>query len=192
MLHRIPSRNAPVALRKVEMQLSSTRSGADAPTWRGATVGNSERSKGPSDPQFQTPYVDVDEWRDEPVRHRYVHGGFEDTELRFSYYFPPEEHYDGRFFQPILAVPGTETLLRDGFMSAYSSTIEFGAAHGAYMVESNLGLLTPYPARDGTLAGYILGRTSDKAAPSPQASAATGAASQATSAADRGSAEPKP
>ena len=60
------------------------------------------------DPDYTKPYVDVDEWRDEPVRHRYVHGGFEGTDLRFSCYFPPEEQYEGRFFQPILAVSGTE------------------------------------------------------------------------------------
>ena len=41
------------------------------------------------DPQFDTPFIDVDEWRDEPVRHRYVHGGFEGTDTRFSFYFPP-------------------------------------------------------------------------------------------------------
>ncbi len=31
---------------------------------------------GSKDPQFDKPYVDLDEWRDEPARHRYVHGGF--------------------------------------------------------------------------------------------------------------------
>ena len=29
------------------------------------------------DPYFDAPFVDVDEWRDAPVRHRYVHGGFD-------------------------------------------------------------------------------------------------------------------
>ena len=48
----------------------------------------SERPMGLADPKFCDPYVDVDEWRDEPVRHRYVHGGFEGTECRFSLYFP--------------------------------------------------------------------------------------------------------
>ena len=38
---------------------------------------------------FGEPYVDVDEWRDAPVRHRYVHGGFAGTETRFSIYLPP-------------------------------------------------------------------------------------------------------
>ena len=27
---------------------------------------------------FKEPYVDIDEWRDEPVRHRYIHGDFKD------------------------------------------------------------------------------------------------------------------
>ena len=44
-----------------------------------------------SDPDYDKPFVDVDEWREEPVRHRYVHGGFEGTDLLFSYYFPPAE-----------------------------------------------------------------------------------------------------
>ena len=38
-----------------------------------------------------TPFIDVDEWRDAPRRHRYVHGGFKDTHTRFSFYLPPKE-----------------------------------------------------------------------------------------------------
>ncbi|HEY5887891.1 MAG TPA: hypothetical protein VIT24_09215, partial [Acidimicrobiales bacterium] len=55
---------------------------------------------GSKDPQFTSQFVDIDEWRDDPVRHRYVHGGFEGTDTKFSMYFPPEELYEGRFFQP--------------------------------------------------------------------------------------------
>jgi hypothetical protein len=40
---------------------------------------------------FARPFVEVDEWRDDPVRHRYVHGGFDGTETQFSLYFPPAE-----------------------------------------------------------------------------------------------------
>ncbi|QHD69229.1 hypothetical protein GS397_20690 [Sphingobium yanoikuyae] len=36
------------------------------------------------DPLFTQPYIDIDEWRDAPVRHRYVPGGFKGTETRFS------------------------------------------------------------------------------------------------------------
>ena len=42
------------------------------------------------DTLFKKPYIDVDEWRNTPVRYRYVHGGFEGTQTRFSFYFPPE------------------------------------------------------------------------------------------------------
>ena len=59
---------------------------------------------------FGEPYVDVDEWRDAPVRHRYVHGGFAGTETRFSIYLPPAERYEGRFFQHITPVPDSEHL----------------------------------------------------------------------------------
>lgn len=57
------------------------------------------------DTLFKAPYVDKDEWRDKPVRHRYVHGGSQDIETRFLYYFPPKEHYQGRFFQYIEPMP---------------------------------------------------------------------------------------
>src|SRR4051812_5885721 len=60
------------------------------------------------DPLLKEVFVDVDEWRDEPVRHRYVHGGFNDSEARFSIYFPPADKYERRFFQYILPVSGNE------------------------------------------------------------------------------------
>ena len=49
------------------------------------------------DPLFNDPYVEVNELRDSPVPHRYVHGGFRETDARFSFYFPPAERYEGRF-----------------------------------------------------------------------------------------------
>ena len=63
-----------------------------------------------SDDEFHTAYVDADEWRDAPVRHRYVHGGFTGTETRFSIYLPPDEQYGGRFFQHVTPVPDSEHL----------------------------------------------------------------------------------
>jgi hypothetical protein len=66
------------------------------------------------DAMFESPYVDVDEWRDGPVRHRYVHGGFDGTETRFSFYFPPVECYEGRFFQLAHPWSGTRTSKRVG------------------------------------------------------------------------------
>lgn len=106
------------------------------------------------DPQFQTPFIDVDEWRDAPVRHRYVHGGFTGTDLLFSYYFPPEERYEGRFFQPILAMSGTEHAFGSGMLAGMGASIDFAIENGAYMVESNLGRTNPFPGDDPTVTGY--------------------------------------
>jgi hypothetical protein len=58
-----------------------------------------------ADPLFQQPTVDIDEWRDAPVRHRYVHGGFKGTDLKFSFYLPDKAQYQGRFFQYVTPVP---------------------------------------------------------------------------------------
>jgi hypothetical protein len=106
------------------------------------------------DPQYDRPFVDVDEWRDEPARHRYVHGGFEGTDLRFSYYFPPPDRYEGRFFQPILAMSGTEHAFGSGMLAGMGASIDFALDSGAYMVESNLGRLNPFPGDDPTVTGF--------------------------------------
>ncbi|HJW42494.1 MAG TPA: hypothetical protein VJ476_14855 [Rhizomicrobium sp.] len=86
---------------------------------------------------YSEPFIDADEWRDTPVRHRYVHGGFKGTELLFSFYFPPKEQYGGRFFQPLQAVSGNENTAP---MAMYQAGgVGFAAASGAYLVESNQG-----------------------------------------------------
>ena len=87
-----------------------------------------ERGLGLTDPVFTEPYVDVDEWRDAPVRHRYVHGGFSGTDCRFSMYFPDVVRYQGRFFQPLSPVPGSEHGATEGAFMGY---IEFAVASGA-------------------------------------------------------------
>jgi hypothetical protein len=82
------------------------------------------------------PYIDVDEMRDLPRPHRYVHGGFEETHTRFSFYFPPAEQYRGRFVQHL-----------EGGSGGHENMIEFqpwlfGVGFddlGAYLVESNQG-----------------------------------------------------
>src|SRR4029453_1520085 len=51
------------------------------------------------DTHFGEPYIDIDEMRDAPAPHRYIHGGFGDTDTRFSFHFPPAEQFKGRFFQ---------------------------------------------------------------------------------------------
>lgn len=54
-----------------------------------------------TDSFFGPPYLDVDEWREDPVPHRYVHGGFGDTDTRFAFQFPPAELYRGRMLMPL-------------------------------------------------------------------------------------------
>jgi hypothetical protein len=106
------------------------------------------------DPLFDAPFVDVDEWRDAPVRHRYVHGGFADTETRFAIYFPVAERYEGRFFHPVYAVPGDEHTVSSGFMPGSEGWVPFALSSGAYFVESNQGQLERFPGPDWTVSGY--------------------------------------
>lgn len=89
------------------------------------------------DTLFARPYIDLDEWRDKPVRHRYVHGGFEGTGARFSLYFPPKERYQGRFFQYITPFPDNENLSQGAF--GEEDKIGFAITHGSYFIETNGG-----------------------------------------------------
>ncbi|MDH3706484.1 MAG: hypothetical protein OES57_10480 [Acidimicrobiia bacterium] len=92
------------------------------------------------DPLFVEPFIDGDEQRDEPVPHRSVHGGFRDTDLRFSMYFPPGEQYEGRFYQPLMHIAGDENVALTGQLAGLGTrSIEFAFASGGYLVESNQG-----------------------------------------------------
>ena len=114
------------------------------------------RPNGNTDPLYDNPFVDLDEGRDEPTRHRYVHGGFRDTDLRFSFYFPPPERYEGRFFQPLMAVSGAENAatLPPMMGAMIGNMIPFAIDSGAYLVESNQGRTVMYPGDDPTIPGY--------------------------------------
>src|SRR5215471_7793656 len=83
------------------------------------------------DPRFNQPYIDVDEQRTTPVAHRYMHGGFAGTDAKFSFYFPPREQFQGRFFQ------NTHQLLTSE--NGPAATIAFAIASGAYYVQTNIG-----------------------------------------------------
>jgi len=113
---------------------------------------NVMRGTGLTDPMFTEPFVDVDEWHDEPVRHRYVHGGFTGTDCRFSVYFPEETRYQGRFFHPVSPVPGSEHGATEGAFLGY---VEFAVASGGYLIESNMGRFRrALRGEDSTVAGY--------------------------------------
>jgi len=94
------------------------------------------------DPAFAEPYIDIDEWKDDPVRYRYVHGGFNGTETRFSFFFPETEVYRNRFFQFMCPVPGNE----NAAMAGKCEKIVFAVKNGAYFVESNMGVVSSFGA----------------------------------------------
>jgi len=108
------------------------------------------------DTAFKSPYVDVDEWRDKPVRHRYVHGGFKSNGTRFSFYFPPKEQYQGRFFQYITPFPDNENLSQGA--SGEEDKIGFSVSSGAYFIETNEGgkidFSKPQIGGDATIGAY--------------------------------------
>jgi hypothetical protein len=90
---------------------------------------------------YKRPYIDVDEWRDKPFRHRFIHGGFNGTQLLFSFYFPPAELYQGHFFQALPAVPGNEqVLLEPATLGAViDDVVAFSFESGGYAAEINQG-----------------------------------------------------
>ncbi len=95
------------------------------------------------DELFTRPFVDLDEWRDSPVRHRYIHGGFEGNDTKYSFYFPTPEAYQKRFFYFLSPVQGSEDAAQ-----AYhgeEDKISFAVSHGAAFVESNMGGFSPDP-----------------------------------------------
>jgi len=81
-------------------------------------------------------FIDIDEQREHPVAHRYVHGGFEGTHTLFSLYFPPAAMYRGRFFQFLEGGSGGHdnliTVQKWLFRLAFEDL-------GGYLVESNQG-----------------------------------------------------
>jgi hypothetical protein len=109
-----------------------------------------------ADPILNQPYIDVDEWRDKPVRHRFVHGGFKGTEARFAFYFPPKEQYHGRFFQHVTPAPAGETLDAHNAVVGTGELQQhmlFSLASGAYFVLTNEGGPAAI-AGDQTIVGY--------------------------------------
>jgi hypothetical protein len=107
------------------------------------------------DPQFKDPYIEVHEWRAQPVPHRYVHGGFKDTDAKFSFYFPPKEQYGGRFFHNTYPMATSSDI--GPFPIAFDVAIGdlgFTLASGAYYVQTNLGGADRAPPADLAIAAY--------------------------------------
>ncbi|MEI8241269.1 MAG: DUF6351 family protein, partial [Actinomycetota bacterium] len=93
-----------------------------------------------TDPFFGAPYIEINEARERPSPHRFIEGGFADTDTRFAFYFPPAEQYQGRMFQPLEGGHGGHTVtFGGGMLGEMFQRIALGARLGGYMVESNQG-----------------------------------------------------
>lgn len=95
-----------------------------------------------TDLYFSEPYIDVEEWRESPLPHYFVHGGFRGTEkmgneVRFCLYFPKKENYEGRFYQYLSPAPEDEH--ESEHLTGEDDKISFCLTHGAYYVVSNQG-----------------------------------------------------
>ena len=94
------------------------------------------------DSYFAFPYIDMEEWREKPVRHYFVHGGFKGTkengtEVRFAFYFPEKEKYEDRFYQYLSPAPEYER--EPEALTGEEDKIGFALRHGSYLVVSNQG-----------------------------------------------------
>lgn len=107
------------------------------------------------DPDYHAYTIEVDEQRDAPVPHRYVHGRFDGTEARFSFYFPPEDRYEGRFFHNTypMAVSSDIGPFPIQFEVAVGD-LGFTIDSGAYYVQTNNGGLFRVAGSDPAVAAY--------------------------------------
>lgn len=98
-----------------------------------------------SDPAFQKPVIEVDEWRERflpdgtRLPFRCLQGGFVGTGVRFSMFFPEKEGYRLRFYQ-CLTPESTEVFGGIG----QGAVLALG--NGAYYVESRVQEEIPWKA----------------------------------------------
>lgn len=97
------------------------------------------------DAAYQKPYVDVDEIRQRQipngpfVDYRYIHGGFEDTNVKFIVCLPEKDLFRGRFYQYLSPFPGPDEEVASLNREGQDDIIAFCLKNGAYYVESNMG-----------------------------------------------------
>jgi hypothetical protein len=111
-----------------------------------------------TDDFFGAPSIDVDEARDAPVPHRYVHGGFDGTTTRFAFWFPPADRYVGRMYQPLEGANAGHEDVFAGPLGEGIGGLEMTFRLGGYMVESNMGhigdVMDPKAGEDPTIYGW--------------------------------------
>lgn len=80
------------------------------------------------DPQFDRPVVDSRAQVASPFPHLRVAGHFQGTNLKFNFYFPDKDRWQGRFFQSVYPMSSVD---------APDATLKFGLESGAYTVQTN-------------------------------------------------------
>ncbi|XVV10128.1 PKD domain-containing protein [Actinoplanes sp. CA-131856] len=80
------------------------------------------------DPLYAHPVIDSEQDLTTPVTHHRVSGHFDGTDVKFTIYLPPAKQWQGRFFQYTYPT-STE--------NAYERAVAFGAASGAYTVQTS-------------------------------------------------------
>ncbi|OLT30819.1 Tat pathway signal sequence domain protein [Actinomadura sp. CNU-125] len=78
------------------------------------------------DPQYSRPVIDGESDQSAPVPHHRVSGHFEGTGVKFNFYYPPKDQWEGRFYQLVYPTQNE---------NATAGTIGFGADSGAYTVQ---------------------------------------------------------
>ncbi len=149
------------------MALPVRRAGAKDRTHRGHRLGSVMSEAKSSldtegytvrDAYFGRPYIDRDELRQQPYPHRNVHGGFENTDTRFTFYFPDAGEWGGRMYHPLEGAHAGHEEAFAGAMGAILGGLEMMTKLGGYMVESNSGHIgddvDPRAGVDPGLYGY--------------------------------------
>ncbi len=116
-----------------------------------------------ADPELGPPFVDEDEWREieDPdtgtvLSYRYVHGGFEESAVRFALHFPAQ--YRGRFFQSTYPTIGSEDVPEERIVA--------GLRNGAAVVASNnAGGVAASPALGGVRANAAAAKVARRVIP---------------------------
>ncbi|MBQ9210866.1 MAG: hypothetical protein IJ153_04130 [Clostridia bacterium] len=98
-----------------------------------------------SDPRFQHPVIDQDEWKERylpdgsTIPFRYLHGYFEGTDVKFAFCFPPKDKYENRFHQYLSPFPGPDEEIASLGHTGLEDRIGFALHCGAYFIETNMG-----------------------------------------------------
>ena len=111
-----------------------------------------------TDRYFGAPYVDADEVLDQPLPHRRIHGGFADTDTRFTFCFPLDGQYQGRLYQPLEGGNAGHADVNTGPLGLVTGGLDSCFRLGGYAVESNMGHIgdveDPKAGPDPTIYGW--------------------------------------